>query len=73
MSQTLHIRIIKDYAVNIISDLKTLGAVELINEEAPDEVAKWQKDEVLRLKEYYERNPNELLSWEDVRRQLRYK
>jgi len=71
MNETLHIRIIKDYAVNIISDLKTLGAVEVVSEEEIIEIPQWQIDEVRDAKEYYAQHPNELLTLDDVLKQLK--
>ncbi len=73
MNETLHIRIIKDYAVNVISDLKTLGAVEVLTEDEVLDVPQWQIDEGRKIKEYYDKNPDELLNWNDVRKQLKVK
>lgn len=73
MNETLHIRIIKDYATNVISDLKTLGAVELIDDEETMSIPQWQIDEVRKMKDYYSKNPNELLDWDTVRKQLKFK
>ena len=73
MNETLHIRIIKDYAVNVISDLKTLGAVELLADDEITDIPQWQIDEGRKIKDYYDKNPNELLSWEEVRKQLKFK
>ncbi len=73
MNETLHIRIIKDYAVNVINDLKTLGAVELLTDEEIKDVPQWQIDEGRKIKDYYDKNPNELLSWDEVRKQLKFK
>jgi hypothetical protein len=73
MNETLHIRIIKDYAVNVIDDLKTLGAVELIDDEETVDVPQWQIDEGRKIKDYYDKHPDELLSWDEVRKQLKFK
>lgn len=73
MNETLHIRIIKDYAANIISDLKILGAVEELTDEEVTEIPQWQKDEVLKAKEFYSKHPDKLLSWDDLLTQLKRK
>jgi len=73
MNETLHIRIIKDYAVSVISDLKTLGAVELLDDDEVIDVPQWQIDEGRRIKDYYDKNPDELISWDEVRKQLKFK
>jgi hypothetical protein len=38
-----------------------------------EEVPQWQKDEVISLKKYYNARPGELLSWDDVLKQLKRK
>jgi hypothetical protein len=73
MNETLHVRIIKDYAVNVIAELKTSGAVELLTDEEVTEIPQWQIDEVRKAKEYYQQHPNELLSWDEVVKQLKFK
>jgi len=52
--------------------IKTMGAVELINDEETVNIPQWQIDEVRKMKEYYSKNPNELLDWDILRKQLKF-
>ena len=72
MQATYHIRIKKDYAAALIEDLQKMEAVEFINDEEADiEIPQFHQDEVKRRIDYYDKNPHELKSWEDVRKSLK--
>ncbi len=72
MQATYHIRIKKDFAAALIEDLHKMEAVEFIcDKEADIEIPQWQQDEVKRRIDYYDKNPQELISWEDVRKSLK--
>jgi hypothetical protein len=63
MSETLFVRIKKNYAVAIIKDLQKLDAVELL-EEAP--VPEWQKKEVRKRLKDLQKNPSKAVSWNEA-------
>ena len=71
MNETLHVRIVKDYASDIINDLKNSGAVQLLSDEEIIEIPEWQKDEVLKAKAWYRLHPEELLTWDHVFNKLK--
>ncbi len=72
MQATYHIRIKKDYAAALIEDLQKMEAVEFINDKEADiEIPQFHQDEVKRRIDYYDKNPHELISWEDVRKSLK--
>ena len=71
MQSTYHIRIKKEYAAELIEDLEKADAVELLADgPESNDIPKWQMDEVKRRIDYYDKNPHELVSWEDVRKRL---
>ena len=73
MHATYHIRIKKEYAAALIEDLKKVDAVELLNDESEElEIPQWQMDEVKRRIEYYDKNPHELVLWDEVRKLLKF-
>ncbi len=72
MNETLHIKIIKDYAVNVISDLKTLEAAEVLADDETVDIPQWQIDKGRKIKDYYDKNSNELLRWAEIRKQLKF-
>ena len=72
MNETYHLRIKKDYAAALIEDLQKVDAVEFIGSGEEDIVIpQWQMDEVKRRIDYYDKNPQELVSWEEVRKRLK--
>jgi putative addiction module component len=72
MQTTYHIRVKKEYAASLIEDLEKMDAVEFIDSNEEEvEIPQWQMDEVKRRIDYYDKNPHELVSWEDVRKQLK--
>ena len=72
MNETLHIKIINDYAVNVISDLKTLEAAEVLADDETVDIPQWQIDKGRKIKDYYDKNSNELLRWAEIRKQLKF-
>ena len=72
MSATYHIRIKKEYAAALIEDLQKVNAVEFITEKDDIDIPQWQMDEVKRRIDYYDKNPQELVSWEEVRTRLKF-
>ena len=73
MNTTYHVRIKKEYAAALIEDLEKMDAVELISDKEEDiDIPQWQMDEVKKRIEYYDKNPHELVSWEDVRKRLKF-
>jgi hypothetical protein len=63
MAAEYHVRIKKDYAVEVIEDLEKKGAIELIEpgaDQVAEPVPEWQKEESLRrlgeMKEHPDRN-----------------
>ena len=72
MSATYHIRIKKEYAAALIEDLQKVNAVEFIAEKDDIDIPQWQMDEVKRRIDYYDKNPQELVSWEEVRTRLKF-
>ena len=72
MDATYHIRIKKEYAASLIEDLQKVDAVELVSDKENEiDIPQWQMDEVKRRIEYYDKNPHELISWEDARKRLK--
>ena len=65
MSDTIHIRIKKEYATAVIEDLQKLDAVEIVPEQEAFDVPQWQQDEVRRQIVKYMDHP-ELLIDEDT-------
>lgn len=65
MSDTIHIRIKKEYATAVIEDLQKLDAVEIVPEQEAFDVPQWQQDEVRRQIVKYKDHP-ELLIDEDT-------
>ena len=72
MNETLHIKIINDYAVNVISDLKTLEAAEVLADDETVDIPQWQIDKGRKIKDYYDKNSNELLRWAEIRKKLKF-
>ena len=72
MSATYHIRIKKEYAAALIEDLQKVNAVEFIAEKDDIDIPQWQMDEVKRRIDYYDKNSQELVSWEEVRTRLKF-
>jgi hypothetical protein len=68
MPDTLHIRIKKDYAADIIKDLQKMDAVELL-EEAP--IPAWQKKEVRKRLKDLQKNPSKAVSWNDATKKIK--
>ncbi len=72
MFTTYHIRIKKEYAAELIEDLQKTDAVELLDKQEDDiEISEQQMEEVKRRIAYYDKNPHELVSWEEVRKRLK--
>lgn len=65
---TLHIRIKKKYAADIIKDLEKIEAVELL-EEPP--VPEWQKKEVRKRLKDLQKNPSKAISWNDGMKRIK--
>ena len=68
MSETLHVRIKKNYAADIIKDLQKLDAVELL-EEAP--IPEWQKKEVRKRMKDLKKNPSKAISWNEATKKIK--
>lgn len=74
MHSTYHIRIKKQYAAALIEDLQKVDAVEfLVGEEEDTEISPARLTEVKRRIDYYDKNPNELVSWDEVRKRLKFR
>ncbi len=74
MHSTYHIRIKKQYAAALIEDLQKVDAVEfLVGQEEDTEISPAQLTEVKRRIDYYDKNPNELVSWDEVRKRLKFR
>ena len=73
MHSTYHLRIKKEYAASLIEDLQKADAVEfLAGQEEETDISASQMEEVKRRIEYYDKNPNELVSWDEVRKRLKF-
>jgi len=73
MSATYYLRIKKEYATALIEDLRKIDAVEFISVQEEDiDIPQWQMDEVKRRIEYYDKDPHELVLWEEVRKRLNF-
>jgi len=68
MSDTLYVRIKKNYAAAIIKDLQKLDAVELL-EEAP--ISEWQKKETRKRLKDLQKNPSKAVGWNEVTRKIK--
>lgn len=68
MSDTLYVRIKKDYAAAIIKDLQKLDAVELL-EEAP--IPEWQKKEVRKRLKDLKKDPSKAVSWNEATKKIK--
>ncbi len=68
MSDTLYVRIKKNYAAAIIKDLQKLDAVELL-EEAP--IPEWQKKEARKRLKDLQKNPSKAVRWNEVTRRIK--
>lgn len=67
-STTLHIRIKKKYAADIIRDLEKIDAVELL-EEAP--IPEWQKKEVKKRLKDLRKDKSVAVSWTDGMKKIK--
>ncbi len=67
-STTLHIRIKKKYAADIIKDLKKMDAVELLDE-AP--VPEWQKKEVRKRLKDLKKDPTKSIGWNEGMKKIK--
>ena len=67
-STTLHIRIKKKYAADIIRDLEKIDAVELL-EEAP--IPEWQKKEVKKRLKDLRKDKSVAVSWNDGMKKIK--
>jgi len=63
MEETYYLKVKKQYANDVIEDLKMLDAIEVFQE---PEIPEWQKEEVLRRLKALEGNPELEISWEDA-------
>jgi|688.fasta_scaffold18149_11 hypothetical protein len=63
MEETYYLKVKKQYANDVIEDLKMLDAIEVLQE---PEIPEWQKEEVLRRLKALEENPELEISWEDA-------
>ena len=68
MSDTLYVRIKKNYAAEIIEDLQKLNAVELLAE-AP--IPEWQKKEVRKRPKDLQKNPSKAISWNEGAKKIK--
>lgn len=69
MSDTIHIRIKKDYAMAIIEDLQKMQAIELVGENdfaIPDWHQQLVKDELKKITD----NPALLVNWDTAKQQF---
>ena len=67
-STTLHIRIKKKYAADIIRDLEKIDAVELLKE-AP--IPEWQKKEVKKRLKDLRKDSSVAVSWTDGMKKIK--
>lgn len=65
---TYHIRIKKNYAVDVIKDLQKMDAVELL-EEPP--IPEWQKKEVRKRLKDLQKNPSKAVSWNEATKKIK--
>jgi hypothetical protein len=65
---TLHIRIKKKYAADIIKDLEKIEAVELLNEPP---IPEWQKKEVRKRLKDLQKNPSKAINWNDGMKRIK--
>ncbi len=72
MHTTYHVRIKKEYAAALIEDLEKVDAVELLVDEENIEIPQSQIDEMKKRIDYYDKNPHELISWDEVRKRLKF-
>ena len=68
MSDTLYIRIKKNYAADVIKDLQKLDAVELL-EEPP--IPDWQKKQVLKRLKDLQKDPSVAVNWDDAVKKIK--
>ena len=68
MSETLHVRIKKNYAADIIKDLQKLDAVELLKEPP---IPEWQKKEVRKRVKDLKKNPSKAIGWSEATKKIK--
>lgn len=68
MSDTLYIRIKKNYAADVIRDLQKMDAVELL-EQPP--VPDWQKKEARKRLKDLQKNPAKAVSWNQAVKRIK--
>ena len=68
MSDTLYIRIKKNYAADVIKDLQKMDALELLKEPP---IPEWQKKEVRKRLKDLQKNPSKALSWNEASRKIK--
>ncbi len=71
MAATYHLRIKKEYAADVIEELRKNDAVEFVPEEKMFVVPQWQIDEVRASVKYQKEHPEELISWEEAMKMIK--
>ena len=66
MSDTLHLRIKKEYAAALIEQLKKDEAIEIIEEDIPD-IPEWQKEAVRKTLARIQQSPELLQPWDTIK------
>jgi len=70
MSDTLHLRIKKEYAAALIEQLKNDDAIEIIAESTPD-IPEWQKKAVRETLARVQQNPELLQPWDIIKQKYK--
>ena len=65
---TFHIRIKKNYALDVIKDLQKMDAVELLKEPP---IPEWQKKEVHKRLKNLQKNPSKAVSWNETVKKIK--
>ena len=65
---TVHIRIKKNYAVDVIKDLQKMDSVELLKEPP---IPEWQKKEVRKRLKSLEKSPSKAVSWNETVKKIK--
>lgn len=67
MEEIVHLRIKKEYAAELIEDLIRAKAIELVSENDND-IPEWQKEAVRNTLRQVEKHPEQLQSWDLIKK-----
>jgi hypothetical protein len=67
MEEIVHLRIKKEYAAELIEDLIRAKAIELVSENDND-IPEWQKEAVRNTLRQVEQHPEQLQSWDLIKK-----